>query len=118
LHFWLELFLGATLPRFQVKLPPHNSSLPIYTINTANMQLSEETKERIGKVIDISRVAIHYGYLPLIIYLGYTRSEPRPSFIRSTLLSTRISPRLSITVTNLSHAARRRFRGVKHAVLL
>ncbi|PMD28440.1 hypothetical protein NA56DRAFT_696211 [Hyaloscypha hepaticicola] len=34
------------------------------------MQLSEESKERIGKIIDISRVAIHYGYLPLILYLG------------------------------------------------
>ncbi|CZT46239.1 related to TOM complex component Tom7 [Rhynchosporium secalis] len=52
------------------------------TSNPVKMQFSEETKERIGKVIDFSRVAIHYGYLPLIIYLGYTRSEPRPSFIR------------------------------------
>ncbi|KAJ5231306.1 uncharacterized protein N7469_005894 [Penicillium citrinum] len=34
------------------------------------VQFSEETKERVSKVIDISRVAIHYGYLPLIIYLG------------------------------------------------
>ncbi|KMP10177.1 hypothetical protein CIHG_06897 [Coccidioides immitis H538.4] len=33
------------------------------------VQFSEETKERITKVIDISRVAIHYGYLPLIMYL-------------------------------------------------
>ncbi|KAK1770595.1 TOM7 family-domain-containing protein [Phialemonium atrogriseum] len=44
--------------------------------------LSEESKERIGKIIEVSRVAIHYGYLPLILYLGYTRSEPRPSVIR------------------------------------
>ncbi|KXH55691.1 TOM7 family protein [Colletotrichum salicis] len=44
--------------------------------------LSEESKERIGKIIEISRVAIHYGYLPLVLYLGYTRSEPRPAFIR------------------------------------
>ncbi|KHO01538.1 Mitochondrial carrier domain protein [Metarhizium album ARSEF 1941] len=48
--------------------------------------LSEESKvrmpERIAKVIDVSRVAIHYGYLPLILYLGYTRSDPRPSIIR------------------------------------
>ncbi|CAH0024274.1 unnamed protein product [Clonostachys rhizophaga] len=68
--------------------------------------LSEESKERIVKLIDISRVAIHYGYLPLILYLGaletyeatssthssripktndltgYTRSNPRPSVIR------------------------------------
>ncbi|KAI5854917.1 TOM complex component Tom7 [Tricharina praecox] len=46
------------------------------------MQLSEETKERISRIIDLSRVAIHYGYLPLIIYLGYTRSEPKPALIR------------------------------------
>ncbi|WQF79776.1 Putative mitochondrial import receptor subunit TOM7 [Colletotrichum destructivum] len=44
--------------------------------------LSEESKERIGKIIEISRIAIHYGYLPLVLYLGYTRSEPRPPFIR------------------------------------
>ncbi|KAJ6438507.1 solute carrier family 25 (mitochondrial folate transporter), member 32 [Purpureocillium lavendulum] len=44
--------------------------------------LSEESKERIAKLIDVSRVAIHYGYLPLILYLGYTRSDPRPSIIR------------------------------------
>ncbi|TVY16320.1 Mitochondrial import receptor subunit tom7 [Lachnellula arida] len=50
--------------------------------STSKMQLSEESKERISKVIDLSRVAIHYGYLPLILYLGYTRSEPRPSLIR------------------------------------
>jgi len=64
-----------------------------------SLQLSEETKvcsmppvnalvvlmmpqERITRVIDVSRIAIHYGYLPLIIYLGYTRSNPRPSLIR------------------------------------
>ncbi|KAF1346464.1 TOM complex component Tom7 [Delphinella strobiligena] len=46
------------------------------------MQFSEETKERISRVIDISRVAVHYGYLPLIIYLGYSRSVPKPSLIR------------------------------------
>ncbi|KAF2755827.1 Tom7-domain-containing protein [Pseudovirgaria hyperparasitica] len=46
------------------------------------LTLSEESKERIAKVIDVSRIAIHYGYLPLILYLGYTRSEPRPSFLR------------------------------------
>ncbi|KAF6819754.1 tom7 family protein [Colletotrichum sojae] len=47
--------------------------------------LSEETKERIGKIIEISRIAIHYGYLPLVLYLGYTRSEPRPPFIRTRI---------------------------------
>ncbi|KAL4782750.1 TOM7 family-domain-containing protein [Aspergillus varians] len=53
-------------------------------------QFSEETKllisdleqERISKVIDVSRVAVHYGYLPLILYLGYTYSDPRPSLFK------------------------------------
>ncbi|KAF8475560.1 TOM7 family-domain-containing protein [Kalaharituber pfeilii] len=44
--------------------------------------LSEETKERISRLIDVGRVAVHYGYIPLILYLGYTRSNPKPALIR------------------------------------
>lgn len=44
--------------------------------------LTTTIQERITRIIDVSRVAIHYGYLPLILYLGYSRSEPRPSLIR------------------------------------
>jgi import receptor subunit TOM7 len=39
-------------------------------------------QERIARIIDVSRVAIHYGYLPLILYLGYSQSQPKPSLIR------------------------------------
>jgi hypothetical protein len=51
------------------------------------VQLSEETKvyntslhieeiwllmlqERIGRVIDMGKVAIHYGWIPMILYIG------------------------------------------------
>ncbi|CAG8185521.1 unnamed protein product [Penicillium salamii] len=51
------------------------------------VQFSEETKERVSKVIDVSRVAIHYGYLPLIVYLGYTYSDPKPTLFRYFNLS-------------------------------
>ncbi|KAK4224859.1 mitochondrial FAD carrier protein FLX1 [Podospora fimiseda] len=64
--------------------------------------LSEESKERIGKIIEISRVAIHYGYLPLILYLGYTRSDPRPSVIRRDGAPRQLSPALVETVAGLS----------------
>ncbi|KAK4086133.1 hypothetical protein Purlil1_9445 [Purpureocillium lilacinum] len=52
----------------------------------AMFALSEESKERIAKLIDVSRVAIHYGYLPLILYLGMPppaarRTRPRPKTI-------------------------------------
>ncbi|EXJ72032.1 uncharacterized protein A1O5_04535, partial [Cladophialophora psammophila CBS 110553] len=39
------------------------------------------SQERIGKILDITREVVHYGYLPLILYLGYTRSEPKPALI-------------------------------------
>nr|POE56673.1 mitochondrial import receptor subunit tom7 [Quercus suber] len=56
-------------------IPPEHKKM-------AYFQFSEETKERILRIIDFARVGVHYGYLPLIIYLGYTRSNPRPSLIR------------------------------------
>merc|ERR1712000_143814 len=70
---------------------------------TATMfALSEETKERIAKIIDISRVAIHYGYLPLVLYLGYTRSNPRPS-VASSLPSPRQLDHGRIGIMNCVH---------------
>ena len=71
--------------------------------HTVKMQLSEETKvghlqrrvctqantctqERIGRLIDLSKTAIHYGYLPLILYLGYSYSNPRPTLIKYALI--------------------------------
>ncbi|OBZ70044.1 Mitochondrial import receptor subunit TOM7 [Grifola frondosa] len=43
---------------------------------------SEETKERIIKGIELGRTILHYGWIPLIIYIGYTRSNPQPSLIK------------------------------------
>ncbi|KAF9238770.1 hypothetical protein BU15DRAFT_47320 [Melanogaster broomeanus] len=46
---------------------------------------SEETKERILKVVEFGRTVIHYGWIPMIIYIGYTRSTPQPMFIKCAL---------------------------------
>ncbi|KAI0287637.1 TOM7 family-domain-containing protein [Russula brevipes] len=43
---------------------------------------SEETKERVVRAIDLGRTVLHYGWIPLIIYVGYTRSNPQPSLIK------------------------------------
>ncbi|KAI0353070.1 Tom7-domain-containing protein [Trametes cingulata] len=43
---------------------------------------SEETKERIIKAVDLARVVVHYAWIPFIIYVGYTRSNPQPSLIK------------------------------------
>ncbi|KAF9008579.1 Tom7-domain-containing protein [Hymenopellis radicata] len=43
---------------------------------------SEDTKEIINKVVELSRTAVHWGWIPLIIYVGFTRSNPQPSLIK------------------------------------
>ncbi|KAF7542573.1 hypothetical protein G7046_g10145 [Stylonectria norvegica] len=77
----LRCHLAGAVPLKRPSSPIPDSPIPPPSA-AAMFALSEESKERIAKLIDISRVAIHYGYLPLILYLGYTRSDPRPSVIR------------------------------------
>ncbi|KIL70283.1 hypothetical protein M378DRAFT_96762 [Amanita muscaria Koide BX008] len=43
---------------------------------------SEDTKEFITKAVEVGRTVLHYGWIPLIIYVGYTRSNPQPSLIK------------------------------------
>ncbi|KAI8818054.1 uncharacterized protein EV422DRAFT_539777 [Fimicolochytrium jonesii] len=44
--------------------------------------MHEETRDRIMKVLNWGRKVVHIGYIPLILYLGFTRSSPRPNFLR------------------------------------
>nr|NP_595542.1 putative TOM complex subunit Tom7 [Schizosaccharomyces pombe]CAA16905.1 mitochondrial TOM complex subunit Tom7 (predicted) [Schizosaccharomyces pombe] len=34
------------------------------------MQISEESKERLVKVFNIGKTVTHYGWIPLILWLG------------------------------------------------
>ncbi|KAK3684838.1 hypothetical protein B0T22DRAFT_464278 [Podospora appendiculata] len=47
-----------------------SSRIPTPPTATMMFALSEESKERISRIIEVSRIAIHYGYLPLVLYLG------------------------------------------------
>ncbi|KAI3610380.1 tom complex component, partial [Moniliophthora roreri] len=49
---------------------------------TTTIMPSEDTKERIAKVVDVARTVMHYGWIPFIIYVGFTRSNPQPSLIK------------------------------------
>ncbi|KAI9105619.1 hypothetical protein DFS34DRAFT_600144 [Phlyctochytrium arcticum] len=44
--------------------------------------MHEETRERIMKLVDLGRRAIHIGFIPFILYIGFTRSFPRPNVLR------------------------------------
>ncbi|CAG8810121.1 2828_t:CDS:2, partial [Gigaspora rosea] len=43
--------------------------------------MREETKEKIIKAIEIAKTIVHWGFIPFILYLGFTRSNPKPSLI-------------------------------------
>ncbi|RIA91258.1 Tom7-domain-containing protein [Glomus cerebriforme] len=44
--------------------------------------MREETKEKILKATEIAKTIIHWGFIPFILYLGFSRSNPKPSLIR------------------------------------
>ncbi|EPX74161.1 mitochondrial TOM complex subunit Tom7 [Schizosaccharomyces osmophilus] len=46
------------------------------------MQLTEESKERLIKVFNVGKTVTHYGWIPFILWLGYTQSSPKPQLMR------------------------------------
>ncbi|KAI7882077.1 mitochondrial import translocase, subunit Tom7 [Lichtheimia hyalospora FSU 10163] len=44
--------------------------------------MNDSTKESIWKVIDFSKQVLHWGFIPVVIYLGMTRSNPKPSLLK------------------------------------
>lgn len=48
----------------------------------ANFEMTDETKERIAKVIETGRVVLQYGWIPFVVYVGWSQSSSRPSLIK------------------------------------
>ncbi|AXA50112.1 mitochondrial import receptor subunit TOM7 [Malassezia restricta] len=46
------------------------------------MALSEDTKERIVRLVDITKTIVHYGWVPFVIYVGFMSSQPRPNLLK------------------------------------
>lgn len=46
---------------------------------TYQLSLSDESKERLAKMLDYSRTLAHYGFIPFILYLGWKASPTKPS---------------------------------------
>ncbi|KAJ3037719.1 hypothetical protein HDV00_001368 [Rhizophlyctis rosea] len=44
--------------------------------------MQEETRDRIYKLFDWTKKVVHIGFIPFILYIGYTRSVPRPSLLK------------------------------------
>ncbi|ORZ09602.1 Tom7-domain-containing protein [Absidia repens] len=44
--------------------------------------VSESTKETLLKVFDVTKKTVHFAFIPAIIYIGMTHSNPRPSWLK------------------------------------
>lgn len=43
---------------------------------------SEDTRETLVKAVDVGKTVLHYGWVPFVLYVGFTRSSPQPSLIK------------------------------------
>lgn len=44
--------------------------------------LAERLSERVARLMDIARSAVHVGWLPFVLLVGYLRCDPRPPLFR------------------------------------
>ncbi|KAJ1975140.1 hypothetical protein H4R34_004448 [Dimargaris verticillata] len=66
--------------------------------------MREDTKEIIVRATAITRRILHYGLIPLIIYLGFTRTNPRPAFIKPTFtMATRNPSKITLPAVGAEH---------------
>ncbi|EER31382.1 predicted protein [Candida tropicalis MYA-3404] len=45
------------------------------------LTLSEESKERVVKLLDYSKTIAHYGFIPFVLYLGWSATPSKPSLL-------------------------------------
>ncbi|VEU23234.1 DEKNAAC104346 [Brettanomyces naardenensis] len=48
----------------------------------ASLNLSEESKERLAKILDTTRSIVHYSWIPFILYLGWQSTSTKPNFVQ------------------------------------
>ncbi|CAI5760419.1 unnamed protein product [Candida verbasci] len=51
------------------------------SITKYQFTLSDESKERILKVLDYSKTIAHYGFIPFVLYLGWSATSNKPSIL-------------------------------------
>ncbi|KAK6454172.1 TOM7 family-domain-containing protein [Scheffersomyces xylosifermentans] len=47
--------------------------------NKYQISLSDESKERIIKLLEYSKTIAHYGFIPFVLYLGWSSTPNKPS---------------------------------------
>lgn len=68
----------AKIPRSRLPYPFSKSTSPKMPL----FPFSEDTKERIIRTVAVVHNVVHYGWVPFVLFVGYSRSTPRPSLIK------------------------------------
>ncbi|GMM46881.1 Tom7 protein [Pichia kluyveri] len=57
--------------------------LLLLSITMAGLNLSEESKERFSNLFSSAQTIVHYGWLPFVIYLGWssTSNSNKPNLV-------------------------------------
>lgn len=51
------------------------------SVSKFQITLSDESKERIIKLLDYSKTVAHYGFIPFVLYLGWSTTPNKPSIL-------------------------------------
>ncbi|EEQ46986.1 conserved hypothetical protein [Candida albicans WO-1] len=51
------------------------------SVSKFQITLSDESKERIIKLLDYSKTVAHYGFIPFVSYLGWSATPNKPSIL-------------------------------------
>lgn len=58
-------------------------NVSLQTLSTANnMAFSDETKDRFNAALGVGKTIVQWGWIPMIIWVGYRNSSPQPSLIK------------------------------------
>ncbi|EGW29972.1 uncharacterized protein SPAPADRAFT_63594 [Spathaspora passalidarum NRRL Y-27907] len=48
-------------------------------VSKFQITLSDESKERIIKILDVTKTIAHFGFIPFVLYLGWSSTSNKPS---------------------------------------
>jgi hypothetical protein len=67
-----KLLIVPSVPQFKMKMIQFSEETKVCSsiFRVRRGPFADGCQERISKILDITREVVHYGYLPLIIYLG------------------------------------------------
>ena len=51
------------------------------SVSKFQITLSDESKERIIKLLDYSKTVAHYGFIPFVLYLGWSATPNKPPIL-------------------------------------